>query len=286
MESTSSRPAPITNPSGGLPDLSHLDNSGLPKPLWTQEEGINREVAEDIIGDLVVVRHGQSTANVAFAQAAATGLLDAGVTGRDVDVELSTLGWQQAAALGRWLSDPATSWAPDVVFSSPYRRARHTWQRAADVAATGGRPVPAALTDDRLGDRRMGQLELMTPAAVAHQYGAEIARRLAVRDFSYRPPEGESFTDIADRVRSLVADLHRDHPGQRVLLVAHDAVVLMLRFVLEQLTVEQLAVIAETQPVANASITRFVARQGGMQLDRYNLIDHLDGVVVDSAGGG
>ena len=231
-----------------------------------------------------MVRHGQSTANLAFAAAAAAGRLDAGVTGRDVDVELSALGREQAAALGHWLSTRPGSRVPHVVISSPYRRARQTWQRAADVAAAGGERLPVALVDDRLSDRRMGQLELMTAAAVARRYGQETAQRLAVSDFSYRPPGGESFADIADRVRSLVDDLHHDHSGRRVLLVAHDAVVLMVRFVVEQLTVEQLVTIADAQPVANASISRFIAPAGQLQLDRYNMVDHLDGVVLAHPG--
>lgn len=239
------------------------------------------------VSELVVVRHGQSTSNLAFATAAASGLLDAGVAGRDVDVELSALGRQQAAALGHWLGIQPASRSPQVVISSPYRRARQTWQRAAGVAAAGGRQMPVAVVDDRLSDRRMGQLELMTPAAVAHRYGEKVAHRLTVSDFSYRPPGGgESFADIASRVRLLVADLHRDYPGQRILLVAHDAVVLMLRFVVEQLTVKQLAAVADAEPVGNASITRFVGQQGGLQLDRYNMVDHLDSVALDSAGAG
>jgi broad specificity phosphatase PhoE len=47
----------------------------------------------------------------------------------------------------------------------------------------------------------------------------------------YRPPNGESFEDIAVRLRSFLDDLHRDHAGERVVVVAHDAVVLMMRAV-------------------------------------------------------
>ena len=46
----------------------------------------------DQVVELTVARHGQSVANVAFTEAHTTGLLNAGVTGPDADVELSPLG--------------------------------------------------------------------------------------------------------------------------------------------------------------------------------------------------
>ncbi|MFI9640507.1 hypothetical protein ACIG87_10620 [Micromonospora sp. NPDC051925] len=45
---------------------------------------------------MTIVRHGQSVADVTFAGAHARGVAAHGLTGRDADVELSPLGWQQA----------------------------------------------------------------------------------------------------------------------------------------------------------------------------------------------
>lgn len=212
---------------------------------------------------------------MAFAAAETAGRLDCGVTGLDADVELSPLGWAQAEALGRWLAGLPEGRRPEVVVCSPYLRARQTWQRAAGTAADLGARLPEPAADARLRDRLMGELELLPIAAVAERFPAEAARRRAAGEFGYRPPGGESFGDIAVRLTALLEDLHRCHAGRRVLLVAHDAVVLMLRYVIERLTFDDLAAIVHDGPVANASVTCFDGASGTLRLVGYNAVDHL-----------
>jgi 2,3-bisphosphoglycerate-dependent phosphoglycerate mutase len=227
------------------------------------------------LAELIVVRHGQSAANVAFAEAEAARLLDSGVAGRDADVELSLLGWNQATALGRWLAALPAPQRPEVVITSPYVRAAQTWRHATATATDLGAHLPTPSTDARLVDRLMGELELLTTAAVAARFPVEAARRLSDGEFRYRPPGGESFGDIADRLRSLLDDLSVRHAGQRVLLVAHDAIVLMARYVVEGLSVDELATIVQAGAVANASVTRFDGSSGQLRRDAYNMVDHL-----------
>jgi probable phosphoglycerate mutase len=224
-----------------------------------------------MVAELILVRHGQSLANVAFPAADAEGLMEAVVSGRDAEVPLTGAGEEQAAALGRWLAALPEDRRPQVVITSPYLRARETWRIAAE-----GLGLPAPSTDDRLVDRLMGDLQLLTRAAVAARFPGEAARRAAAGEFEYVPPGGESFADIAVRLKSFLDDLRADHPGERVIVVAHDAVVLMMRAVVEQLSWEEvIAVERESGNVRNASITRFDGSSGVLTLDRYNVIDHL-----------
>ncbi|GIE75833.1 phosphoglycerate mutase [Actinoplanes philippinensis] len=224
-----------------------------------------------MVAELILVRHGQSLANVAFPAADAEGLMEAAVSGRDAEVPLTGTGEEQAAALGRWLASLPEDRRPEVVITSPYLRARETWRIAAD-----GLDLPAPTTDDRLVDRLMGDLELLTRAAVAARFPDEAARRARTGEFEYAPPGGESFADIAVRLKSFLDDLRAGHPGERVIVVAHDAVVLMMRAVIEQLSWDEvIAVEKESGNVRNASITRFVDSSGVLRLDRYNTIDHL-----------
>jgi probable phosphoglycerate mutase len=226
-----------------------------------------------MVAELILVRHGQSLANVAFAAADADGLMEVAVSGRDAEVPLTESGEEQAAALGRWLAALPEERRPQVVITSPYLRARETWRIAAE---TSGLALPAPTTDDRLVDRLMGELELLTRAAVAARFPDEAGRRAAAGEFEYTPPGGESFADIAVRLRSFLDDLHTRHPGKRAVVVAHDAVVLMMRAVIEDLDWDEvLAVEKESGNVRNASITRFDATSGALTLDRYNVIDHL-----------
>ena len=227
-----------------------------------------------VVSELLLIRHGLSASNVAFPEADAQGLMESGLTGRDMDVPLHETGVEQAAAVGRWLAELPEDLRPQVVITSPYLRARETWRIAAEAS---GLNFPPPTTDDRLVDRLLGDLEMMTRAAIADRFPDEAERRRTAGEHDYRPPNGESFADIEVRLGSFLDDLHRDHAGERVVVVAHDAVILMMRAVIEKLTWDQtLAAEAETGNVRNASITRFDGTSGTLVLDHYNSVDHLE----------
>jgi 2,3-bisphosphoglycerate-dependent phosphoglycerate mutase len=226
-----------------------------------------------VVAELILIRHGQSAANVAFPLANQRGLLESGLSGRDTDVELTELGVEQARAVGRWLATLSPGELPEVVITSPYRRARETWRIAVE---SSGLSLPAPSTDDRLVDRLTGELEMLTDAAIRQRFPDEPARFEQDGEYAYRPPGGETFGDIAERLSSFLADLNGKHAGERVVVVAHDSVVLMMRFVIEGLELAALPGIVEQHgPVRNASITSFRESSGRLVLDRYNTVDHL-----------
>ncbi|GLW27235.1 histidine phosphatase family protein [Actinoplanes regularis] len=226
-----------------------------------------------VVAELILIRHGQSLANVAFPEANRNGLLETALSGRDADVPLTGLGMEQARAVGVWLAALPEDRRPQVAVTSPYLRARETWRIAGEAAGTT--TVPR--TDDRLVDRLLGELEMLTRAAVAARFPGEAARLAEAGMWEYRPPGGESFADIRVRLTSFLEDLHTEHAGRRVIVVAHDAVVLMTRAVLEDLDWAELAAVEKSAgAVRNASVSRFVSDgNGGLKLDRYNVIDHL-----------
>ena len=76
--------------------------------------------------NLRIVRHGESSGNVAREAADAAGLGRIDIAERDVDVPLSARGEEQAQALGEWLARMPAEERPDVVLTSPYVRARRT----------------------------------------------------------------------------------------------------------------------------------------------------------------
>jgi broad specificity phosphatase PhoE len=225
-----------------------------------------------VVAELTVVRHGLSASNVAFPEADAQGLLESGLTGPDSAVELTDTGREQAAAVGRWLAGQPEEHRPEVVITSPYLRARETWRVAAEAS---GLALPAPTTDDRLVDRLMGDLEMMTAAAIKRNFPAEGGRLAEAGVYAYEPPNGESFARIGKRLSSFLDDLNRDHAGRRVIVVAHDAVVLMMRAVVEDLDWDAVAAVEAAGRVRNASITRFDGSSGHLVLDFYNAVDHL-----------
>lgn len=238
------------------------------------------------IDGLLLVRHGESVGNVAREQAEGGAGPPAEVIPidqRDPDVPLSNLGRDQATALGAHLAE-----LPDTrivaFWSSPYVRAVQTAQLAAGRA---GLTVPLRL-DERLRDRELGILDRLTSAGVAARFPDEAARRRFLGKMYYRPPGGESWADVALRLRSFVLDLDRTPTGDAAgdagggvggtaLIATHDAVILLFRYVLEGLTEQEVLDIAAQQSVGNASVTRLerVAGTGRWRTTEYGTVDHL-----------
>ncbi|GGK33401.1 hypothetical protein GCM10010124_27690 [Pilimelia terevasa] len=143
------------------------------------------------LGWLGVVRHGQSAGNVAAAAAEEAGHEAIDLAERDADVPLSTLGREQAAAVARWLGDLPPERTPQLAVVSPYLRTRQT----ADLALADA-DLPVAY-DERLRDRELGVLDLLTATGVRARLPGEEERRRRLGKFYYRPPGGESWADAA-----------------------------------------------------------------------------------------
>ncbi|MCO6006088.1 histidine phosphatase family protein [Actinoallomurus purpureus] len=219
---------------------------------------------------LAMVRHGESTANVASDEAAARGLDAVDITLRDADVPLSQVGREQAVALGRRLAALPADERPTAVLSSPYLRASDTARIALEQLAD---PPPIVL-DERLRDREMGALYMLTLRGIETRHPEEVERKRRLGKFYYRPPGGESWADMALRLRSVLADIDREYPRGRILVVAHDAIVVLTRYIIERLSEEELLDVERTL-VANGSLTIWARENGGLRLVTFNDTDHL-----------
>jgi probable phosphoglycerate mutase len=226
---------------------------------------------------LWLVRHGQSAGNVAAAEAMATGrgLID--VADRDVDVPLSPLGRRQARALADWFAGQAPGERPTVLLVSPYLRAVET---AEAVAAAVGldRASDHFVVDERLRERELGMLNRLTKAGITARYPAEAELRARLGKFYYRPPSGESWCDVLLRLRSVADHLRLQGGDERVLIVAHQVIVLCFRYVLERMTEAQILQIDREGEVANCGLTAYDrAPDGGRLLLRfYNFVAPLE----------
>jgi 2,3-bisphosphoglycerate-dependent phosphoglycerate mutase len=230
--------------------------------------GTNTRMAAPL-AELVLLRHGQSAGNVARDLAIASEELTINIEGRDTDVPLSALGERQARALGRALCAAAP--APDVMLVSPYRR---TQQTATLMLAAAGWTVPI-VTDERLREKEFGVLERLTRWGIVQKFPAEVAARRRIGKFYYRPPGGESWVDVILRLRSVWESMRHDYAGRRVVIVAHQVIVLCMRYIVEGLNEEQLLAIDRAGEVANCGITRYVADGDRMKLVEYNSVAPL-----------
>lgn len=235
---------------------------------------------------LILVRHGQSEGNVAAEAAQRDGLERIDVPARDPDVTLSETGREQAAAIGRWLSALPADQRPEVVWSSPYRRARETAEVALEVA---GLDLDQRV-DERLRDRDMGVTDMLTAAGIRAAYPEEAERRDWLGKFYYRPLGGESWADVALRVRAVLTDLAGTERHRRVLVSGHDVVLLLFCYVAEGLDEEQVLARARDNALGNAAICRLRSNPDsatGWDVTDYNVDEHLrddDVRVTDEPG--
>jgi broad specificity phosphatase PhoE len=223
--------------------------------------------------ELLLVRHAESTGNVARDLAESTKALTIDIAERDMDVALSDRGDEQARALGDWLCGLGRR-QPAAVLVSPYVRAARTAEIALERS---GSDVPVVL-DERLREREFGALDRLTRLGIEQRFPEEVSARARLGKFYYRPPGGESWCDVALRVRSMLDSLTREHEDERVLIVTHEVVIFVFRYVLERLTEQNLLGIAAQHVLANASVTRYVkprTRNRGMTLVGYNDIAPL-----------
>jgi broad specificity phosphatase PhoE len=223
------------------------------------------------VAELILVRHGESTANVAREQAEATGAEVIAVEARDADVGLSELGAQQAQQLGLFLR-AAHAGMPTAVWTSPYVRARQT---AEWIIAAAELPLHPRL-DERLRDKELGILDTLTSHGIKVRYPLEAQRRRWLGKFYYRAPGGESWADLALRLRSLLFDVERLEDGARVMLVCHDAVITMIRYICEGLDEAQVLALARSEVLLNTGVTRLVRNaDGSWAVTEVNRHDHL-----------
>lgn len=222
---------------------------------------------------LWIVRHGQSAGNVAAEAAHRANLARIDVAERDVDVPLSAQGEHQAEAVGGWFASLPAGSKPEVVLTSPYRRARQT---AEHIRAAGGLAHDTARSsiDERLRERELGILDRLTRAGVEEFHPEQAAMRRHLGKFYHRPPSGESWCDVILRLRSAVDTMVLQHAERRVLIVAHQVVVLCLRYLIEDLTEEEILAIDAAGDVANCSVTEYAfdPRAGRLALERYNFV--------------
>jgi broad specificity phosphatase PhoE len=223
--------------------------------------------------ELVLIRHGESAGNVAREAALATGAETIDVNARDCDVPLSALGERQAEALGRWWSRNVRPY--DALLCSPYVRARQTAEIALRAAGWDGVPV---LVDERLREKEFGAFNRLTHAGIVQRYPEQVELRRVLGKFYYRPPGGESWTDVILRVRGAFETIAREHARQRIAMVAHQVVVLCSRYVLERLSEAELLAVDREGDVANCSETTYRLDRATerLALQSYNVVAPLE----------
>lgn len=181
------------------------------------------------MGQLILLRHGQSTWNLANR-----------FTGW-VDVPLSTAGVEEALDAGKQLADSPI----DIIFTSDLMRAQQTAMLVMSQHSSGHTPIvqynsgkmgewtkiyaPSAeeamipvYTSWHLNERYYGKLQGANKAETQQKYGEEQVH-IWRRSFDVPPPEGESLKMTCERtIPYFTAEIMpRLQQGQSVLVAAH-----------------------------------------------------------------
>lgn len=157
---------------------------------------------------LYFARHGESEDNAN------------GIIGGRRDTKLTARGIRQAEALASFIQ--RTAIRPDVVYTSPLRRAADT----ADII-TAKLNLPSAMRKTGLQERDFGAITGMTKlqANTVDTGGVIVAGK---RRFAIAPKKAETFDDLLKRAERVLADLKSSHPNDKVLVVSHCVSGLML----------------------------------------------------------
>ncbi|MER7176507.1 histidine phosphatase family protein [Streptomyces mesophilus] len=150
--------------------------------------------------EFILVRHGETVWHAENRYA-----------GR-ADVALTERGRRQAEELGAWAKEQRI----DAVYHSPLSRARLTAEPAA--RALGLEPRE----DARLSELDFGRGEGLSIDEMRTVFPEELAR-FVLRPVTDHLPGGNDPRDAARQARQLLDEIAAEHPGGRVLTVAHNA---------------------------------------------------------------
>ena len=204
---------------------------------------------------LIIVRHGQSEANLAHLFAAHT------------DAKLTEIGRAQAEALAEQLSKTEKI---DAVYASDLSRATDT------VAPTAARFGLTVIPDEKLREIRAGDWEnlpfgeLRVNPAYSEDY-----RMWAEDTANCRCTGGESVRELYDRVVTEVLEIAKRHDGKTVLIGTHWTPVAA---VISHTMCGSADCVSQKLNPINAALQIFRYEDGKLTLEVSNFDEHLKNV--------
>jgi probable phosphoglycerate mutase len=179
---------------------------------------------------VLLTRHGQTIYN------------RAGIMQGTFDSPLTKLGIAQAETVGQNLRRRDSRPAGLEVVASPLPRA---YQTAAIIAEAAGIDPVSIELDDAIVEVSWGDWNGLSREQIAERDPILWRARLADK-WSVRPPKGESYQDIADRLAAWLAE-HQE--VENLLVVAHGAVSRVLRGLYLGLSTSKILTLEEPQGV-------------------------------------
>jgi probable phosphoglycerate mutase len=198
---------------------------------------------------LTLVRHGETSANLE------------GVWHGSTDGPLTPRGREQALRVADFLGDRHAD--ASAIYSSPLRRARET------AGAIAGRLGLELRLETGLAEYHLGTWEGKSYRELHERHRLWDEMR---RDPDFAPHGGESPRGVTERVTGALRRIGADHPGKRVIVVAHGgALSLALAAILDGDYTRWRRV------MANCAVSELVL-EPAPELLSFNHTGHLDGL--------
>jgi broad specificity phosphatase PhoE len=164
---------------------------------------------------------------------------------------------------------------PHVIFVSPYHRTistlnaiRTEWSELYDVKT---------VFEDRIREKEHGLSVVYNDWRVFQVLHPEQKLLHDVQgEYWYQHPQGESISQVRERIRSFLSTLGREYSGQRVMLVTHHLTLLAIRGILERLSPEGFIQLDSNDKPVNCGVTIYegnpiAGKDGRLELKQYNV---------------
>lgn len=217
---------------------------------------------------LVLVRHGLSLANVHMTQPTDSHYYE--VSGSDLQVALTEQGREQAKDVGRKL---ARLFSKKRRFKSlrlsPFKRVVESSDL---IEAELGYSLDRK-EDSRLKKRSYGVFWNVSYKGVEELFPDEHARFKAEGDLLYRPPGGENYFDVFDRVDEFLEEEANSNDAGNLLVVTHSVVMLTFQRALDGLSDEEVVRQYHDVSLPNGAILVFRRRHQGGSWTKWEAIN-------------
>lgn len=225
--------------------------------------------------NLILVRHGQSRYNEERE------LVNRGILKtysaelkamRDADFPLSAKGINQSEKTACFLKKQYRNF--DVIFTSPFERTVKTAK-----IITVQFPTARLIIEERIREKEFGIADGLTSEELKAFFPHEYTRKQKEKKYYYRPPGGESYPDMNLRIWSFLNTLVREYARMNVLIVAHSAVMLCFRKLLEKFNEADLLRIDREDELKNCGIISYrydprLKPKPKLKLEFYNKITY------------
>ena len=172
----------------------------------------------------------------------------------DDKTPLSDAGHKQARKTGSKIFGIVHA-VPDVIIVSPYQRTRETFDDMASAAGSVIR-VENRIYDGRIREQEHGLSLLYSDWRMFEVFHPEQhALRNLLGPYWYQFPQGESISQVQDRIRLFTNKIIREYAGKHIMLVTHHLTILSIRANFENLSPEEFIRLNEEEKPRNCGVT-------------------------------